>query len=113
MVDQGCVCVQDYKQHERIVMRRTVKFTQSGIASLPENKPVIYRIETDGGKDNYVGVAKRGRVQERIQEHLPGTVHAIPGSKVQVVQMPSIQEAVQKERKIIEREQPKYNKRHK
>ena len=91
-------------------MKKTVKFTQGGIEKLPNNKPVIYRIETDSGKDNYIGVAKRGRVQERIQEHLPGTEHAVPGSKVQIEQMGSIRQAVQKEKKIIEKEQPKYNK---
>jgi hypothetical protein len=72
-------------------MKKTVKFNSSGIGKLPENKPVIYRIETSGGKDNYIGVAKRGRVQERVAEHLPGTKEAVPGTKVQIEQMPTIQ----------------------
>jgi hypothetical protein len=94
-------------------MKKTVKFNQSGIEKLPNNRPVIYRIGTDGGKDNYIGVAKRGRVQERIQEHLPGSKDYIPGSKVQIEQMQSFRQAEQKERKIIKKEQPKYNDQHK
>jgi len=94
-------------------MKKTVKFNQSAIGKLPESKPVIYRIETDGGKDNYIGIAKRGRVQERIQEHLPGAKDPVPGSKVQIEQMPSIQQAEKREIKIIKKEQPKYNDRHK
>jgi len=87
--------------------RKTVRFTQGGAAGLPNDKPVVYKIQTDGGKTNYVGVAKRGRVQERIQEHLAdGT---IPGAKVQVQQMPTIQEAEKTEERIIARTQPKYN----
>jgi hypothetical protein len=73
----------------------------------------MYRIETSGGKDNYIGVAKRGRVQERIGEHLAGAKDAIPGSKVQIEQMPTIQRAEQKEKGAIARSQQKYNNMHK
>jgi hypothetical protein len=52
--------------------RKTVKFNESGIDKLPKDKPVIYKILTEGGKNNYTGVAKRGRVQKRLQDHLPG-----------------------------------------
>lgn len=94
-------------------MKKTVPFNQSGIAKLPDDKPVVYRIETPSGKDNYVGVAKRGRVQERIAEHLPGSKDPIPGAKVQIEQMPTIQRAEAKEKGVIARSQPKYNKNHK
>lgn len=94
-------------------MKKTVKFNQSGIAKLPDDKPVLYRIETSSGKGNYVGVAKRRRVQNRIQEHLPGNQDPIPGAKVQIEQMPTIQRAEQKEKAVIARTQPKYNKKHK
>ncbi len=90
--------------------RKTVPFNPSGIQKLPENKPVIYRIETAGGRQNYVGVAKRGRVQDRIAEHLPGAKDSVPGSKVQIEQMPSIKEALRKEQRIISRTQPPHNK---
>jgi hypothetical protein len=94
-------------------MRKTVDFNKSGIEKLPDDKPVLYTIETSGGKNNYTGVAKRGRVQERLQEHLPGAKGAIPGSKVRIEQMPTIQQAERKEKTVIARSQPKYNKDHK
>lgn len=87
--------------------RKTVKFTQSGIENLPNDKPVVYRIQTEGGKTNYVGVAKKGRVQERLQEHLDAD--KIPGVKVQIQQMPSIRDAENAEPRVIARAKPKYN----
>ena len=87
--------------------RKTVKFNPKGIAKLPEDKPVLYRIQTEGGKTNYVGTAKRGRVQERLQEHIDAA--EIPGAKVQIQQMPSIRDAEKTEANIIARTQPKYN----
>lgn len=87
--------------------RKTVRFNQTGAAKLPNEKPVVYKIRTESGKTNYVGVAKRGRVQERIQEHLDAG--KIPGAKVQIEQMSSIQEAQEKEQRNISRAQPKYN----
>lgn len=42
--------------------RKTVSYNQGGAAKLPNDKPAVYRIQTEGGKTNYVGVAKRGRV---------------------------------------------------
>lgn len=86
---------------------KTVKFNQNGAAKLPNDEPVVYKIQTESGKTNYVGIAKRGRVQERIQEHLEAG--KIPGAKVQVQQVSSIQEAENTEARIIARTQPKYN----
>ena len=43
---------------------KKVGYNKSGIDKLPDDKPVLYRIKTQTGKDNYVGVAKRGRVQD-------------------------------------------------
>ena len=88
--------------------KKTVNFNKSGAVKLPNDKPVVYKIKTVGGKTNYVGVAKRGRAQERIQEHLDTGI--IPGAKVQIEQVSSIAEAQQKEQNIISRTQPKYNK---
>jgi hypothetical protein len=63
--------------------RKTVDFNKSGISKLPNDKAALYRIQTEGGKTNYAGVAKRGRVQERLEEHLPGGKDFVPGTKVQ------------------------------
>ena len=87
--------------------KKTVDFNKSGATKLPKNKPVVYKIKTAGGKTNYVGVAKRGRSQERIQEHLDAD--QIPGVKVQIEQVSSIAEARRKEQNIISRSRPKYN----
>ena len=87
--------------------KKTVNFNKSGVEKLPTDKPVLYRIKTRRGRTNYVGVAKRGRAQERILEHLDAGT--IPGAKVQVEQVSSIAEARKKERNIISRSKPKYN----
>ena len=93
--------------------KKTVPFNQTGINKVPINKPIVYKIETPGGKNNYTGVAQRGRAQERLQEHLPAGKDPIPGTKVRVEQVSTIAEAKKKEETIIAREQPKYNMHHK
>lgn len=87
-------------------MTRKVNFNKSGIEKLPDNKPVLYRIETGSGKPNYVGVAQRGRVKDRLNEHLG----EIPGANVIIEQFRSIADARSKEANVINRSQPKYNK---
>jgi len=84
---------------------KKVNFNPGGIRQLPKDKPVLYRIETEGGKPNYVGVAKRGRVPERIAEHLG----ELPGAKVRIEQFGSIKDARDKEARVIEQSKPKYN----
>jgi excinuclease UvrABC nuclease subunit len=82
------------------------KYNKTGIEKLPNNKPAVYKILTATGKPNYVGVAKRGRIQERISEH----IGEIPGANVQIQQTESIAEARKKEAGIIKRSNPRYNK---
>jgi predicted GIY-YIG superfamily endonuclease len=89
--------------------KKTVPFNKTGIEKLPENKPVVYKIMTDSDGNNYTGVAKRGRVQDRLKEHLPGGKDHIPGAKVQIEQVRSIDDAESKEGRIISRSQPRYN----
>ena len=85
---------------------KKVPYSKTGIDTLPNNKPVLYRIETEDGKPNYVGVAQRGRVQDRLKEHLD----KIPGAQVKIEQFNNIGDATQKEQRVIKRSQPKYNK---
>lgn len=92
-------------------MKKTVKFNEDGITKLPNDKPVVYKILTQTGNNNYTGSAKRGRVQERLKEHLPGGKDYIPGAKVQIEQTGSVSEAQQKEARVITRTKPKHNKR--
>jgi hypothetical protein len=89
--------------------KKTVPFNQKGIEKLPDDKPVVYKIMSDGGKNNYTGIAQRGRVQDRLQEHLPGGKDYVPGAKVQIDQMSRIKEAEAKEGRIIARTKPPYN----
>ena len=90
--------------------RRTVRLTREGVAKLPENKPVVYNIITASGKANFIGIAKRGRVQERLSEHLPGGPDAIPGAKVVIEQVDDLIIAKQKQMNSIKRTMPTYNK---
>lgn len=85
---------------------KKVNFNKTGISQLPDDKPVLYRIETGAGNENYVGIAQKGRVQERLSEHLG----KIRGAKVQIVQFSSIDEAKKREANVIKKKQPKYNK---
>ena len=34
---------------------KTVPFNKTGIGNLPDDKPVVYKIETEGGRNNYTG----------------------------------------------------------
>lgn len=69
--------------------QKTVKFNEERISNLPDDKPALYKILTLNDNNNYTGVATRGRVRERIMEHLG----EIPGAKVRIEQMKSIEEA--------------------
>jgi len=90
--------------------KKTVKFDSEGIQKLPNDKPVVYKIQDGEGVNIYIGAAKRGRVKERLCEHLKGAKDAVPGAKVQIEQMNSIDEAKLKENRIIKRSKPKLNK---
>ena len=85
--------------------KKKVKYNKTEVGNLPNDKPVVYRINTEGGKPNYVGVAKRGRVQARVREHLG----RIPGATVKIKQFPSISEARKNEARVIKTNKPKYN----
>jgi excinuclease UvrABC nuclease subunit len=90
--------------------KKTVKFNKPGVSKLPDDEPVVYKIKTESGKTNYAGTAERGRVRERLEEHLPGGKDYVPGSKVQIEQTKSISEAQKKEANIISRTRPRHNK---
>ena len=84
---------------------KKVKYNETGINQLPNDKPVLYRIESAGGNPKYVGIAKRGRIRERIAEH----IGEIPGTNVRIEQFSTMNEARQKEARVIKRSKPKYN----
>ena len=92
--------------------KKSSKFTPEGIESLSKDKPVVYKIEDAKGANVYTGSAKKGRVEERLKEHLPGGKDPIPGGKkVVITQKPSIDEAQRSEQRIIKSAKPRHNKR--
>jgi excinuclease UvrABC nuclease subunit len=94
-----------------MVTKKASEFSAKGIAQLAKNKPVVYQLSNKNDEVTYVGVAKRGRVGERLQEHLPGQKDATPGAvKVKIQQMASIDDALKAESKLIQKIQPKHNK---
>ena len=87
-------------------------FDKEGIEGLAKDKPVVYKIENNKGNNLYTGVAKRGRVEERLKEHLPSGPDPVRGgAKVRIQQKPSIAEAKKSEARIIKTSQPPQNKR--
>ncbi|MBY0579260.1 MAG: hypothetical protein K2P57_09445 [Burkholderiales bacterium] len=95
-----------------MVKKKSGNFTNAGIESSAKDKPVVYKIEDESGKDLYTGVAKRGRVEERLKERLPDGPDPIRGGKkVTITQKAGIDEALKSEARIIKRERPPQNKK--
>lgn len=87
-------------------------FNEKGIEELAKGKPVVYVIEDKNGDNVYTGIAKRGRVEERLKEHLPGGPDPVRGGvKVRIHQKDSIAEAEKAEARIIKRQRPPQNKK--
>ncbi len=92
--------------------KKSGRFDKQGIERLAKDKPVVYKIEDGKGENLYTGVAKRGRVEERLKEHLPGAKDPVRGGKRVVIQQKSsIDEAHKSEARIIERQMPPQNKK--
>ena len=92
--------------------KKSGSFDESGIEALAKNKPVVYDIQDDKGKTLYTGVAKRGRVEDRLKEHLPNGPDPIQGGKkVKIQQKPSIAKAEEAEARAIKKKQPPQNKK--
>ncbi len=89
---------------------KNVPFNREGIEKLPNDKPIVYKINNTYGENIYTGVAKRGHVQERLEEHLKGGLaHILGGEKVQITQMANIKDAEELEARIIARLKPTQN----
>jgi len=92
--------------------KKSGSFNEQGIGGLAKNKPVVYNIEDKKGNTLYIGVAKRGRIEERLMEHLPGGTDSIRGgAKIKIQQKSSIAEAEKAEALAIKRKQPPQNKK--
>lgn len=88
---------------------KTVNLSLQGIDQVPENKSVVYKILTEGARNNYTGVASRGKIKATLQKHLQKGKSYVPGSKIHIEQMTSIKEAKQKADRIVKKSTPKYN----
>lgn len=89
-------------------------FDKGGIEGLAKDKPVVYEIQDKKGDPLYVGVAKRGRVEERLKEHLPSGPDPIKGGvKVKIQQKANIAAAEKAEARAIKSKQPPRNKKSK
>lgn len=83
------------------------KFNKKAVKNTDNDKPVVYTLKKAGGPI-YVGTAKRGRVQDRLSEHLG----EIPATNFSTRSYDSISEAREAEERKIKREKPKYNDQH-
>ena len=92
--------------------RKSGLFKREEIQRFAADKPVVYKLLNARGKNLYTGSAKRGRVRERLEEHLPDSRDPVTGAKrVQILQKASIDEARKAESRIISRERPPQNER--
>ena len=92
--------------------KKSGSFDEKGIEGLAKDKPVVYDIQDIKGNTLYTGSAKRGRVGQRIKEHLSNGPDPIRGgAKVKIQQKASIAEAEKAEARTIKRKQPPQNKK--
>jgi len=91
--------------------KKTSDFNETGIESLAKDKPVVYQILDKNKKNIYTGSTKKGRVEDRLKEHLPGGPDPIRGGvKVKIQQKHLITEAQKSEQRIIKKVKPSQNK---
>ena len=91
--------------------KKKARVSKAGIESLAQDRPVVYKIRNRAGTNTYTGVAKKGRVAERLKEHLPGGPDAIPdATTVEITPKSSIADAREAEARSIKRSKPKHNK---
>lgn len=89
--------------------KKSGDFDETSIRELAKDKPVVYHLDNAQGKTLYTGVAKRGRVSDRLSEHLPGGIDPIKGAaRVRIQQKASIADAEKAEAKAIKSLQPPF-----
>jgi excinuclease UvrABC nuclease subunit len=100
------------ERRHKVAGKKSGKFNAEGIENIANDKPVVYKIKDAKGNNIYTGSAKRGRVTERLKEHLPNGKDATPGGRtVEISQKSSIADARKSEERIIRQVQPKHNKK--
>ena len=87
-------------------------FGKRNIGKIPEDKPVLYKIQDKKGDNIYTGISKRGQGKDRLKDHLTDGSDPIRGARsFQIKQKPSVDSAKKEESRIIKKEKPKYNKK--
>jgi len=86
------------------------KFNKNNIKSIPNDKPIIYRLQNNKKQKLYTGIAKKGRIPERLFEHINLKKERIPGAtKIKIVQMPNVEKAKIIEKRLMKKFQPRFN----
>ena len=97
---------------EDTIRKKRVRVNAQGIYSLSMVCLSSTRSLNICGENVYTGVAGKGKVRARLEDHLPGHKDAVPeAARVQIDQQSSIHEAEKKESGIISHSKPKYNQR--
>ena len=92
--------------------KKSGSFNKGGIEGLAKDKPVVYDIQNKSGKTLYTGSAKKGRVEQRLKEHLPGGPDPVRGgAKVKIRQQSSLAQAQKSEARSIKTNKPPQNKK--
>jgi excinuclease UvrABC nuclease subunit len=83
-------------------------FAKTMESAYRKSKPGVYALKTKSGKTNYIGKVKANRLKQRIAEHM--NAGEIPFSRVAFKSAKSHALAKAKEKKLIRKVNPPYNK---
>lgn len=86
-----------------------LRFTKKAVRELPETKPGVYIIKNNSRTNIFTGIAKRGQVQETVQNHFYGGSQHIPGAWLQFEQFNNLTDCSARLKAIIEEDKPKHN----
>ena len=91
--------------------KKIVPLTKAGVKKILNTKAGVYEIKNKEGKSEYVGMAKAGRLQDRVKEHLPSSPKdpIKAGKTVKTKQEPNKAAALKTEKKMIKTKQPRQN----
>jgi hypothetical protein len=86
-----------------------IRFSKKAIKELPDNKPGVYIIKNNSGTNMFTGIAKRGQVQETLENHFYGGDKYVPGAWLQFEQFNNLTDCNARLKTILERDEPSYN----
>lgn len=89
--------------------KMNLRFTKKALRQLPETKPGVYIIKNNRGTNMFSGIAKRGQVQETLENHFYGGEQYVPGAWLQFEQFNNLGLCNERLNAVIARDKPKYN----